>query len=65
MAQQEKQLLEKYGLQPESVLEIGCSGGYRLNGIKETFRDCKAFGIEPSEKAVAFGKSNFKNRNSD
>ncbi len=54
-------LIKKYELKPSSVLEIGCSGGYRLNGVHTTFSNCKAHGIEPSQKAIDFGKKKFPN----
>lgn len=52
-------LIREYNLKPESVLEIGCSAGYRLNAIRSLFNDCSVFGIEPSEKAIEFGKQYF------
>lgn len=56
-------LLKEYRLNPKSVLEIGCSAGYRLNGIKKIFTACDVFGIEPSEKAIEYGKKNFSDVN--
>lgn len=41
-------LLKEYGLKPKSLLEIGCSAGYRLNGIRNAITGCEVFGIEPS-----------------
>lgn len=52
-------LIQKYDVQPTSVLEIGCSAGYRLNGIRSIHKNCKVQGIEPSQKAIDFGKGNF------
>lgn len=52
-------LIKDYQLKPDSVLEIGCSAGYRLNGIKNEFNNCSVFGIEPSEKALEYGKAHF------
>lgn len=53
-------LLKYYDLQIDSVLEIGCSAGYRLNGIIETLgKDIKVFGIDPSNTAIEFGKRNY------
>ena len=51
--------LDHYKLNPEALLEIGCSGGYRLNGIKNKFKNCVVHGIEPSKKAIAYGKQTF------
>lgn len=56
-------LLKKYNLKPKSLLEIGCSAGYRLNGIKKIFKSCNVFGIEPSGKAIKYGKKHFKKVN--
>lgn len=53
------QLMEKYDLKPGSLLEIGCSAGYRLHGIRQLYKECRVFGIDPSEKAIAFGKESF------
>ncbi|MBS1578869.1 MAG: hypothetical protein JSR09_08925 [Bacteroidetes bacterium] len=50
-------LLKYYDLHIDSILEIGCSAGYRLNGIIETIgKDIKVFGIDPSNTAIEFGK---------
>lgn len=56
-------LIKKYQLEPTSVLEIGCSGGHRLNAIQEIYPNSKTHGIEPSGKAVEFGKKNFSKTN--
>jgi ubiquinone/menaquinone biosynthesis C-methylase UbiE len=57
------QLLEKYHINCQSVLEIGCSAGYRLNAIKSKYPKTQTYGIEPSEKALTYGKDNFKEVN--
>jgi len=49
-------LLKSYRIQPRNVLEVGCSGGYRLNGIKQSFKDVQVYGIEPSDEAIKYGK---------
>lgn len=54
-------LIKEYGIVPQRFLEIGCSYGYRVNGIKQTFPEAEAFGIEASPQAVDFGKNQFKN----
>jgi len=56
-------LIKEYGLQPKSVLEIGCSAGYRLNGIKDIYKECSVNGIEPSNDAIAYGKIHFSDVN--
>ncbi|MBL0738849.1 class I SAM-dependent methyltransferase [Flavobacterium sp. GN10] len=52
-------LIKEYDLKAESILEIGCSAGYRLNAIKSIFADSEVFGVEPSEKAIEYGESHF------
>jgi ubiquinone/menaquinone biosynthesis C-methylase UbiE len=52
-------LIKEYNLETDAVLEIGCSGAYRLNGILSELGHGKMFGLEPSGKAVAYGKQNF------
>lgn len=54
-------LIKNYNLNPNRLLEVGCSGGFRLNGIKVNYPSCEVYGIEPSEKAIAWGKDNFPN----
>lgn len=57
-------LVKKYILKPQKILEIGSSSGHRLNGLKEILGDdCKYYGIDPSGKAVDFGSKKFKNLN--
>ena len=51
--------ISKYGINPNSILEIGCSGGYRLNSLKEMFPNSKVFGIDPSNKAKKYCNNNF------
>lgn len=50
-------LLKAYGLNPESILEIGCSAGYRLNALKLEFSGSTVYGLEPSTDAISFGKN--------
>ena len=52
-------LIREYDLKPEAVLEIGCSAGYRLNAISSLYKGCSVYGVEPSEKAIEYGKQNF------
>ena len=52
-------LIKKYNLKPNSVLEIGCSGGYRLNSLKESFPNSKFFGLDPSSEAKKYCNTNF------
>ena len=52
-------LIEEYHLEPGNVLEVGCSAGYRLNAIKETFKNSSVFGIEPSKEAIKYGEGHY------
>jgi ubiquinone/menaquinone biosynthesis C-methylase UbiE len=52
-------LLKSYNIAPKNVLEIGCSAGYRLDGMRKTFSTGKVVGIEPSNTAIAYGKQNY------
>lgn len=56
-------ILKEYGLKPKSLLEIGCSAGYRLDAIKEALDECEVFGIEPSGRAIEYGEKHFNNVN--
>ena len=51
--------LKNLKIEYESVLEIGCSNGYRLNSLDK--KGVKLYGIDPSLKAIDNGKKNFKN----
>ena len=58
------QLVKKYSLAPNNILEIGSSSGHRLNGLNEILGDGSHFyGIDPSQKAIEFGSKKFKNIN--
>jgi len=52
-------LIKEYNLEPKTVLEIGCSAGYRLDGIKSSFLGSSVFGIEPSNEAIIYGQEHF------
>ena len=49
------ELIQRYNVDSDSFLEIGCSAGYRLNALKELYPKSTVFGIEPSKKAIEFG----------
>lgn len=55
-------LLDISKIEPKSILEIGCMDGYKLNEIKKYYKkaNIKYFGIDLSDKAIKYGKSNFK-----
>lgn len=44
--------MEKYSVVGKTVLEIGCSNGWRLEIIREKYK-AKCFGMDPSKEAVA------------
>ena len=46
------ELIEKTGLQPKKVLEIGCANGWRLNLLRDKY-NCTCGGIDPSTKTIA------------
>jgi ubiquinone/menaquinone biosynthesis C-methylase UbiE len=52
-------VLQNYSIDPSTVLEIGCSSGYRLNAIKQLYPTAEVFGVEPSRKAVGYGRSKY------
>jgi ubiquinone/menaquinone biosynthesis C-methylase UbiE len=52
-------LLKKYNTPFSSVLEIGCSEGYRLDGILQEFGNLKACGVDPSLKALEAGRKKY------
>lgn len=48
-------IVKTLNIKPKRVLEIGCSNGYRLEGMRNLF-ECECFGIEPSVEAVNEGQ---------
>ncbi|MFZ5969970.1 MAG: class I SAM-dependent methyltransferase, partial [Bacteroidota bacterium] len=52
-------LIRDYRIQPSSFLELGCSFGYRVNGIKQFFPRAEVQGVDASAEAVAYGKKQF------
>lgn len=47
----------RMGLAPRSILEIGCSNGWRLASLRERFPEARLVGVEPSSEAVEDGKA--------
>lgn len=45
---------------PRNILEVGCSDGWRLEGLRRKYK-CKCSGIDPSSRAVNHGKSAYPN----
>jgi ubiquinone/menaquinone biosynthesis C-methylase UbiE len=52
-------VIEKYRISPKSILEIGCSSGYRLNALSKAFNNCKCTGIDASNKAIIDGRKHY------
>lgn len=51
-------VLERIGLRPKKIAEVGCSNGWRLEKLRRLFSaDC--FGVEASGKAVESAHDNF------
>jgi len=51
-------MIDKSGLKPNQVLEIGCSNGWRLDLIKRKY-GVRCVGVEPSLQAVEDGQKNY------
>ena len=51
-------MIDKCGLKPSQVLEIGCSNGWRLDLIKQKY-GAHCVGVEPSLQALADGQKNY------
>lgn len=52
-------LIKSYDLKAKSILELGCSAGYRLNALKEIYSNANVSGLEPSRSAIDFGQRNY------
>lgn len=44
------------GMQPKSLLEVGCANGWRLRALQKHFPALSCAGIDPSEQAIADAK---------
>jgi ubiquinone/menaquinone biosynthesis C-methylase UbiE len=53
------ELISKYNISFNSVVEVGSSFGYRLAGIKRKFNTETLIGVEPSKDAIRYGKQQF------
>ena len=49
--------MEEYSAAPGAILELGCSAGHRLNGLRKKFPGCSVHGIDPSLKAIEYGRT--------
>ncbi len=52
-------VLKEYNAQPQHILEIGCSTGYRLHALSTLYRNSKTTGVEPSDEAINKGRSTY------
>jgi len=52
-------LLKKYSISPTSILEVGCSAGYRLAALKAEFPESNVVGVEPSTDAIEYGQTHY------
>lgn len=56
------EVIQNRQLKPTSILEIGCSNGWRLNILFSIF-NCECYGIDPSLQAIEEGKNSYPNLN--
>ena len=55
-------IILKNNIKPKKILEIGCSTGFLLEGLRQNY-NCKAYGIDTSKNAITEGKKLFKKIN--
>lgn len=55
-------IIIKNNIKPKKILEIGCSTGYLLEGLRQHY-NCKAYGVDTSIIAIKEGKKLFKKIN--
>jgi ubiquinone/menaquinone biosynthesis C-methylase UbiE len=55
--------IHEYNITGKNILEIGCSAGYRLNFLKKLYPQTDFYGIDPSDKALEYGKKSYQNIN--
>jgi SAM-dependent methyltransferase len=51
-------LVELFDIRPHATMEVGAANGRRLWAIHERY-DCRVVAVEPSESAIASGRSRF------
>lgn len=54
-------IIKKNKIKLDHTLEIGCSNGYRLNFLQQKNKNFNFYGLDPSKKAIEYGKNKFKN----
>lgn len=50
--------LQTYNISPRVLLDIGCSGGWRIGKLQAEY-GCCAMGVEPSEEALIYAKQHW------
>ncbi len=50
--------LKALNLQPNSILEVGCGNGWRLNALQEIYH-VKCYGLDPSDEMISQGQKDF------
>jgi SAM-dependent methyltransferase len=55
--------IQEYNIAGKNILEIGCSAGYRLDFLKKLYPQTDFYGIDPSGKALEYGKKSYQNIN--
>ena len=54
--------IDQVKIEPQVVLEVGCSHGWRLNQIQKKYLS-ECYGFDPSERAISEGKKIYKDIN--
>lgn len=47
---------------PQKILDIGCSYGASINGLKDFYKDSKFFGIDPGKESIEIAKKNLEDK---
>lgn len=55
-------IISELNITPQSILEVGCSSGHRLNFLKELY-GAECFGIDPSKEAIDYAAEAHKELN--
>lgn len=51
-----EQVIEKAGLTPESIMDIGCGNGHTLKHLSTVYKDARLFGVDLSSEAIKVAK---------
>ena len=55
-------LFEVNSFKPQSILHIGCSGGFSFSFYQEYFQNEKLYGIDPGKESIQIAKDKFSER---